>query len=718
MPPASPFAEIGSVTAPGEGVGSRGTSTVRRPSAASDTVSTGTTGSGRYHASLGAGLVDVPAVAPREPQEAVLDNPEVPERKRFCGRCDHPVGRARGPRAAGTEGFCPHCGAPYSFRPKLWPGDLVGGQYLVAGCIAHGGLGWVYLAQDKNVEDSWVVLKGLLDSGGESAMAAAAAEKRFLAEVRHPNIVRIYNFVQHDGAGYIVMEYVGGQSLREVRVRHRDDTGEPLPVAQSIAYILGILPALGYLHRRGLLYCDFKPDNVIQAEEQLTLIDLGGVRRMGDHETDLYGTIGYQAPEVSEHGASVASDLYTVARMLAVLSIEFPGFQDEKRYATRLPPVHEVPAFQRYESFYRFLEKATATDPAARFESAGEMAEQLLGVLRQVVATDGGSPAPVPSAHFSAELGAGPDAYPWQFLPVPTVDPADPAAGVLATVALLGPDQRQALLGSTARSPELSLGMVRVALDGGDVESARHELDSPEARNGGWRAAWWHGVVQLAERRPSDALAYFAAVAGELPGELAPKLALATCHEDEAAARADNGDEQEAARSWRDAAGFYAVVAGTDPTFVGAHFGLARVFSALGDRDGAITALERVPKSSSAYVAAQTALCAVRCSELHGAAPDLEDLVEASRALDALTLESSVRLPLVRDLHLRALGLLLDGRVVPDDAVLVGGAELNEDGQRSSLERTYRALARLAHSDAERYALVDEANACRPRTLT
>ncbi len=76
---------------------------------------------------------------------------------------------------------------------------------------------------------------------------------------------------------------------------------------------------------------------MIQTEEQLKLIDLGGVRGSDDAESDLYGTIGYQAPEVPQSGASVASDLYTVARTLAVLTIDFAGFQDEKRYAVRLP---------------------------------------------------------------------------------------------------------------------------------------------------------------------------------------------------------------------------------------------------------------------------------------------------------------------------------------------------------------------------------------------
>ncbi|HCA87191.1 MAG TPA: serine/threonine protein kinase, partial [Streptomyces sp.] len=131
-----------------------------------------TTASGRN--SLGAGLVTVPDVPRFEPHTAVLENPEVPERKRFCSRgdCGARVGRARGGRAGRTEGFCTECGHPYSFVPKLRTGDIVHGQYEVTGCLAHGGLGWVYLAVDRAVSDRWVVLKGLLDTGDEDALAA------------------------------------------------------------------------------------------------------------------------------------------------------------------------------------------------------------------------------------------------------------------------------------------------------------------------------------------------------------------------------------------------------------------------------------------------------------------------------------------------------------------------------------------------------------------
>jgi len=697
------------------------TGTVRRLAVSTGRTSAAT-GTGGRRRNLGAGMVEMPAVPERDPREAVLVDPEVPERKRFCGRCNHGVGRERGPRPARSEGFCPHCGARYSYTPKLHEGDLVAGQYLVAGCIAHGGLGWIYLAQDMNLDGAWRVLKGLLDSGDESAMAAAMAEKQFLIKVRHPNIVRIYNFVQHDGADYIVMEYVGGLSLRDLRLRHREETGEPLPVEHAIGYVLGILPALEYLHENDLLFCDFKPDNVIHTDDQLTLIDLGGVRRIDDRDSDLYGTIGYQAPEASPDQVSIASDLYTVGRTLAVLSLDLSGFQDERRYATKLPPVQDVPLFQRYESFHRFLQKATATDPAARFQTAADMAEQLHGVLRQVVALDGGSPVAAPSVLFSAELGASPDSLRWQFLPVPAVDPADPAAGVLATLALLGADQRKALIASTPRSPELSLAVARFAIDDGDYEAAAQELDTPEARESGWRAAWWHGVLLVAQGRPADAQEYFAVVSAELPGELAPKLALAATFELGAGLGGPEGTNGSAGRGGTEqlnaAVRYYQLVSVTDASYASASFGLARAYTALGDREAAVAALGRVPPSSNAYRAAQVALCKVRCAPLSNDLPSLEDLTATSNALDGLDLESSTRLPLVRELHTQALAMLLDGRAAPDEQEALGGEELTEFGQRTALERTYRQLAKLASLEEERCALIDQANDLRPRTLT
>ncbi|MFJ6440097.1 tetratricopeptide repeat protein [Streptomyces sp. NPDC091649] len=360
---------------------------------------------------LGAGLVEVPDVPRPDPRTAVMENPEVPERKRFCSRsdCGAPVGRSRGERPGRTEGFCTKCGHPYSFVPKLGAGDIVHGQYEVAGCLAHGGLGWVYLAVDRAVSDRWVVLKGLLDTGDQDAMAAAISERRFLAEIEHANIVRIYNFVEHldqrTGSldGYIVMEYVGGKALKEIANERRTPAGkrDPLPVEQACAYGIEALEALGHLHSRNLLYCDFKVDNAIQTEDQLKLIDMGAVRRMDDDESAIYGTVGYQAPEIAELGPSVASDLYTVARTLAVLTFDFQGYTNV--FVDSLPDPDAIEVLRTYESFYRLLVRATDPDPARRFASAAEMTEQLTGVLREVVALQTGRPRPALSTLFGAE---------------------------------------------------------------------------------------------------------------------------------------------------------------------------------------------------------------------------------------------------------------------------------------------------------------------------
>ncbi|MEW2446249.1 tetratricopeptide repeat protein [Streptomyces parvulus] len=385
-----------------------GRSTGRSVSVRSSGSGAGSTARGR----LGAGLVEVPAVPRPDPREMVMKRPEVPERKRFCSRsdCGAPVGRARGERPGRTEGFCTKCGHPYSFVPKLTAGDVVHGQYEVAGCLAHGGLGWVYLAVDKAVSDRWVVLKGLLDTGDQDAMAAAISERRFLAEIEHANIVRIYNFVEHldqrTGSldGYIVMEYVGGKSLKEIANSRRTPAGrrDPLPVEQACAYGIEALEALGHLHSRRLLYCDFKVDNAIQTEDQLKLIDMGAVRRMDDDESAIYGTVGYQAPEVADTGPSVASDLYTVGRTLAVLTFDFQGYTTV--YADSLPDPDTIEVFRRYESFYRLLVRATDPDPARRFASAEEMAEQLTGVLREVVSLQTGRARPALSTLFGPEV--------------------------------------------------------------------------------------------------------------------------------------------------------------------------------------------------------------------------------------------------------------------------------------------------------------------------
>ena len=702
---------------------------------------------------LGAGLVEIPPVPYRDPASAVLANPQVPESRRFCANCEQPVGRGRDGRAGLTEGFCRNCGARFSFSPKLEPGELVAGQYEVLGCLAFGGLGWIYLARDRNVSDRWVVLKGLLNTGDADAMAAAVAERQFLAQVEHPNIVRIYNFVQHadrrtgESAGYIVMEYVGGKSLKQI-LQDARAVGGSVPVTHAIAYAIEVLPALGYLHDRGLVYCDFKPDNVIQTEEQLKLIDMGGVRGI-DGDGAIYGTIGYQAPEIATEGPSVSSDLFTVARALAVLTFEFKGYQSSYKFT--FPD--GVPLLEQQESFARLLRRATDADPGRRFGSAGEMAEQLTGVLREVLALADGTPRPAFSTLFSPELqaigtgdeGAGamlargatprvPPVLPVPGaaeiiagMPMPQVDRADPAAGYLATFAGLDSGQRVAALSravsgegavpaEVTTSAETRLALARAQLDVGDYDGAGVTLSELAAEDpSDWRIAWSDGLRWLAAGDAGSAGANgaggnagaarnaFNVVYDELPGELAPKLALAFAAE-------AAGDAAMAGRYFR-------LVWTVDPSCISAAFGLARACLAQGDRPAAIAALAAVPETSSHHAAAQVA--AVRILVAPGVTGD--DLRQADGRLGRLPLDEARRQQLTVEILRAALGWAgsgqapVSGRHGGADGLILG-CEPNERALRFGLERSYRALARLTSDRGRRIELIDMANSIRPKT--
>ena len=701
-PPVSPSsATIGS---PRSGISRRGT---RRGSSRSR--SSRTSGSSRGH--LGAGLVTIAPVPYRDPSTAIMTDPQVPERDRYCSRCGNEVGRGHNGVAGRSEGFCAHCGAGFSFTPKLSPGDLVAGQYGVLGCLAHGGLGWIYLARDRNVSDRWVVLKGLLDSGDSDAMAAAVAERQFLATVEHPNIVKIYNFVQHPDprtgelVGYIVMEYVGGASLKELRSK-RNAAGqlEPLSPAQGLAYMLEILPALGYLHSLGLLYCDFKPDNVIQCEERLELIDLGAVRRMDDDDTVGFKTDGYCAPELEAEGASIESDLYTVGRTLAVLTF---NFDYRKRYLHDIPPAAEVPVLQRHPSLERLLRRATAADPDDRFGSATEMAEQLTGVLREVVATEEGEPRPAPSTVFSAERGAfGAEPRNWpaplspaavaRTLPVPLVDAADPAARWLATAGGGDPARAVAMLtAAPAQTYEVGLALVRARLEAGDIATAADELGAlEETEAADWRIGWHRGLAALYGGDFATAREHFIESYDLLPGEAAPKLALA------AAIECDG--------SPGDASALYRLVWGTDRGYPSAAFGLARTLLAQRDYDEAIAAAESVPETSSYYVPARLAAVRIRVR-----AATEQYLVVAGQRLGELDLDPE-RKAYFGIQVLDAARTLAARRSGSANGVRILDCPLDDRALRRALESQYRTLARLATDERGRRDLVNRANDIRP----
>jgi serine/threonine-protein kinase PknG len=673
---------------------------------------------------LGGGLVEIPRVPEIDPLAALMTNPVVAESKRFCWNCGRPVGRSSPDGEALSEGWCPHCGSPYSFLPQLRAGDMIADQYEIKGCIAHGGLGWVYLAVDHNVNERPVVLKGLVHSGDAEAQAIAMTERQFLAEVAHPSIVKIFNFVEHadshgEPVGYIVMEYVGGTSLKQ-------DKSTRLPVGQAIAYMLEILPALGYLHSIGLCYNDLKPENIMVTEEQLKLIDLGAVSRANSFGY-LYGTPGYQAPEIVRTGPTVASDIYTVGRTLAALTLNLRTRKG--RYVDGLP--EDDPVLATYDSFGRLLRRAIDPDPRRRFRSAEETSGQLIGVLREVVARDTGVPRPGLSTVFSPSrstfgvdlLVAHTDVYldgrPHSekltapeivtALQVPLVDPTDVGATVLSATVLSQPVQtldslraaRHGTLDSEgidlSDSVELPLMEVRALLDLGDVTKATRKLDDLADRVGWrWRLVWFRAVSELLTADYDSATKHFAEVLDTLPGELAPKMALAATAE-----LAGDIDELK----------FYETVWSTDNGVISAGFGLARARSADGDRVGAVRTLDQVPPTSRHFTTARLTSAVTLLSGRSTLELTEEQIRDAARRVEALP-ESEPRVLQIRALVLGTAMDWIDDNTASTNHIL--GFPFTSHGLRLGVEASLRGLARVASTQAHRYALVDMANAVRP----
>lgn len=673
---------------------------------------------------LGGGLVEIPRVPEIDPLAALMTNPVVAESKRFCWNCARPVGRSSADGKALSEGWCPHCGSPYSFLPQLGPGDAIADQYEIIGCVAHGGLGWVYLAEDHNVNERPVVLKGLVHAGDAEAQAIAMAERQFLAEVAHPSIVKIFNFVEHedsqgDPVGYIVMEYVGGTSLKPAK-------GEHLPVSQAIAYMLEILPALAYLHASGLVYNDLKPENIMVTEEQLKLIDLGAVSRINSFGY-LYGTPGYQAPEIVQTGPTVATDIYTVGRTLAALTLNLRTRNG--RYVDGLPS--DDPVLSTYDSFGRLLRTAIDPDPRRRFASAEEMSGQLLGVLREVVAQDSGTPRPGLSTIFTRTrstfgvelLVAHTDVYLdgqvhsekltaqeiVTALPVPLVDPTDVGATVLSATVLSQPVQtldslraaRHGALDSDeidlSESVELPLMEVRALLDLGDVAKATRKLDDLADRVAWqWRLVWFRGVSELLNADYGSATKHFTEVLDVMPGELAPKLALAATAE-----LAGDVDEVR----------FYNTVWSTDNNVISSGFGLARAQSTQGERDAAVRTLDGVPATSRHFTTARLTSAVTLLSGRSTTEVTESQIRDAARRVEALP-DTEPRVLQIRAL---VLGTAMDW-IVDNEATTnhILGFPFTLHGLQLGVEASLRGLARVAPTQEHRYALVDLANSVRP----
>ncbi len=275
---------------------------------------------------------------------------------------------------------------------------LLGGRYELDGVVGRGGMAEVYRARDIRL-DRIVAVKTLREdlARDQTFQARFRREAQSAASLNHPSIVAVYD-TGEDMAGpthvpYIVMEYVDGRTLRELL---RDD--RRLLPERALEITDGVLRALDYSHRNGIIHRDIKPGNVMLTRSaEVKVMDFGIARAVSDAQATMtqtaqvIGTAQYLSPEQARgERVDARSDLYSTGCLLYELLTGRPPFTGDSPVAIAyqhvrenpIPPSRVDPEIPAWAD--SIVLKAMAKDPAERYQSAAEMRTDIQRALSGV----------------------------------------------------------------------------------------------------------------------------------------------------------------------------------------------------------------------------------------------------------------------------------------------------------------------------------------------
>ncbi|MGQ4429889.1 MULTISPECIES: Stk1 family PASTA domain-containing Ser/Thr kinase [unclassified Streptomyces] len=263
----------------------------------------------------------------------------------------------------------------------------LGGRYELGQVLGRGGMAEVYLAHDTRLGRTVAVKTLRVDLARDpSFQARFRREAQSAASLNHPAIVAVYDtgedYVDGVSIPYIVMEYVDGSTLRELL-----HSGRKLLPERTLEMTIGILQALEYSHRSGIVHRDIKPANVMLTRTgQVKVMDFGIARAMGDsgmtmtQTSAVIGTAQYLSPEQAKgEQVDARSDLYSTGCLLYELLTVRPPFVGDSPVAVAYQHVREEPQPPSVfdpeitPEMDAIVLKALVKDPNYRYQSADEM---------------------------------------------------------------------------------------------------------------------------------------------------------------------------------------------------------------------------------------------------------------------------------------------------------------------------------------------------------
>ncbi len=276
-------------------------------------------------------------------------------------------------------------------------GTVLSGRYKLEAKLGSGGMSTVYLARDATL-DRQVAVKVMHREMSEQPdqLERFRQEARAVAKLSHPNVVAVIDAGEDGGYPYIVFEYVEGETLKQRIAR----VGA-LDTQEALAYAIEIARGLTVAHARNMVHRDVKPQNVlIDAEGRAKLTDFGISRQLeqdGMTATGrVLGTTDYVAPEQAMgHGADPRSDLYSLGVVLYEMLIGQVPFHADSQVGVAMKHVNEeLPDVQQRRpeisaAAALVVERATAKEPAKRYQEVGEMIDDLSTALEVEAARAG-----------------------------------------------------------------------------------------------------------------------------------------------------------------------------------------------------------------------------------------------------------------------------------------------------------------------------------------
>ncbi|WP_314224808.1 Stk1 family PASTA domain-containing Ser/Thr kinase [Streptomyces zaehneri] len=263
----------------------------------------------------------------------------------------------------------------------------LGGRYELGHVLGRGGMAEVYLAHDTRLGRTVAVKTLRADLARDpSFQARFRREAQSAASLNHPAIVAVYDtgedYIDGVSIPYIVMEYVDGSTLRELL-----HSGRKLLPERTLEMTIGILQALEYSHRAGIVHRDIKPANVMLTRNgQVKVMDFGIARAMGDsgmtmtQTSAVIGTAQYLSPEQAKgEQVDARSDLYSSGCLLYELLTVRPPFVGDSPVAVAYQHVREEPQPPSVfdpeitPEMDAIVLKALVKDPNYRYQSADEM---------------------------------------------------------------------------------------------------------------------------------------------------------------------------------------------------------------------------------------------------------------------------------------------------------------------------------------------------------